>query len=406
MKTLPLVSGIALLVGLGAAGPSGGAQEVKQATSTKGAVAPIRSGTGTPVCIDSLVDQSGGACLEAASAPTFGKLYPLGPEFNIDPLGRVGVGTLAPQRALDVDGMVRSRFGGIEYPDGTIQSTATLTGPQGPPGPLTPPEPTTTIGSIQFAGFGCAPTGMPLYSFTHAVSNPGGGSSLVSLSFAKDVDACSFLILGAAVSGTVYPSAIVTVGTLRITLHDVRVTSVEMLSIENEHPREKVVLEVESLRWDETVAGTSGDWDLLTSTGSGSPSLAGSSLRFVNVDTGSVPSGDYPFDFATQTTSHPLGSPSFTSNLILERSYDDLTPSLLHACAAGVILTQVEAVEMRFSTILGIDTEYLRYDLTDARVTEVRLERKPTGEFVEVVSLDFTSMLWSFDQDGVITKVP
>jgi hypothetical protein len=49
-------------------------------------------------------DFSTGNCLTADSTPTFGRLYPLGPEFNIDPAGRVGIGTTSPSAALDVIG--------------------------------------------------------------------------------------------------------------------------------------------------------------------------------------------------------------------------------------------------------------------------------------------------------------
>ncbi|MDP6763916.1 MAG: FG-GAP-like repeat-containing protein [Planctomycetota bacterium] len=49
--------------------------------------------------------------------------------------GDVGIGVLYPERPLDVEGVVRSRAGGFEFPDGSLQATATLEGPQGPTGP-------------------------------------------------------------------------------------------------------------------------------------------------------------------------------------------------------------------------------------------------------------------------------
>ena len=52
--------------------------------------------------------------------------------------GNVGIGTETPQTKLDVDGVIRSSSGGIEYPDGTVQTTATLVGPAGPTGPAGP----------------------------------------------------------------------------------------------------------------------------------------------------------------------------------------------------------------------------------------------------------------------------
>jgi hypothetical protein len=60
-------------------------------------------------CADSLRDQSApGTCLQASSVPTIGSLLPLGPLFNVDSAGHVGIGTLAPEHALDVVGDLRS----------------------------------------------------------------------------------------------------------------------------------------------------------------------------------------------------------------------------------------------------------------------------------------------------------
>lgn len=88
------------------------------------------------VCSDDLIDQAGGACIEASSVATLGKLYPIGPDLFVDPVfGRVGVGVTDPTQALDVDGVIRSRAGGIQFPDGTIQTTKSLQGPAGLPGP-------------------------------------------------------------------------------------------------------------------------------------------------------------------------------------------------------------------------------------------------------------------------------
>ena len=88
------------------------------------------------VTADDLVDQAGGSAIQASSVPTLGKLFPVGPKLFVDPaFNRVGVGTTAPTQALDVDGVIRSRSGGIQFPDGTIQTTKTLQGPPGAPGP-------------------------------------------------------------------------------------------------------------------------------------------------------------------------------------------------------------------------------------------------------------------------------
>ncbi len=49
--------------------------------------------------------------------------------------GGVGIGTASPSRPLDVAGVIRSTTGGFEFPDGSVQSTATVAGPPGPTGP-------------------------------------------------------------------------------------------------------------------------------------------------------------------------------------------------------------------------------------------------------------------------------
>jgi hypothetical protein len=56
-----------------------------------------------PTCALTLRDQATGECLGASSSPTLGAFYPLGPEFNIDPAGNVGIGTLGPLHRLHVE---------------------------------------------------------------------------------------------------------------------------------------------------------------------------------------------------------------------------------------------------------------------------------------------------------------
>lgn len=65
--------------------------------------------------------------------------------------GNVGIGTSAPASTLTVAGIVQSTTGGFEFPNGTIQTTATLQGPrgpQGPPGPTGPPGATTIASCV------------------------------------------------------------------------------------------------------------------------------------------------------------------------------------------------------------------------------------------------------------------
>ena len=64
------------------------------------AVAPM---VATFPCASSLVDQAGGACIEASSQPVLGAVYPLSQDFNINPLtNNIGVGITAPGAKLHV----------------------------------------------------------------------------------------------------------------------------------------------------------------------------------------------------------------------------------------------------------------------------------------------------------------
>jgi len=90
----PAPSGSSAAVGVGGVqvGPAG----------NRAAAAP------SGFCAGSLQDQAqSGQCIAASSAPQIGSLYPLSEALNVDGAGRVGVGTLAPQHALDVDGDLR-----------------------------------------------------------------------------------------------------------------------------------------------------------------------------------------------------------------------------------------------------------------------------------------------------------
>ena len=66
---------------------------------------PHTPGMPAPTCMDSIMDQANPLnCVNASSIPTFGMLYPLGNEFNIDASGHVGVGTTSPAAQLHVFG--------------------------------------------------------------------------------------------------------------------------------------------------------------------------------------------------------------------------------------------------------------------------------------------------------------
>jgi hypothetical protein len=64
----------------------------------------------------------------------------------------VGIGTSTPQFPLDVAGIVRSSTGGFQFPDGSVQTSATVSGSQGPAGPQGPAGATGAQGPIGMSG--------------------------------------------------------------------------------------------------------------------------------------------------------------------------------------------------------------------------------------------------------------
>jgi hypothetical protein len=78
-------------------------------------------------CAPGVVDLSTGNCVSAASLPALGKLYPLGPELNIDSSGRVGVNTTSPLYRLHV---IESAGTGVFAQGGTtgVRGDANLAG--------------------------------------------------------------------------------------------------------------------------------------------------------------------------------------------------------------------------------------------------------------------------------------
>lgn len=105
------------------------------------------SAGGPPIYADALKDRSGGQLIGASRTPTMGLLFPMTKELRVHPNGNVTLGTNTATARLDVNGMIRSRSGGIRFPDDTVQTTAQLVGPpgetgdEGPQGPSGPTGP-------------------------------------------------------------------------------------------------------------------------------------------------------------------------------------------------------------------------------------------------------------------------
>lgn len=119
---------------------SGGTLSGSQGTSVRGTTSsPVAASLTCSAGVDDFSNP--GSCIPGSTSPMLGMLYPLSNDWFIDSLGSVGLGTTSPTSRLDVDGMIRSRSGGLMFPDGTVQTTATLVGPQGPAGPVGPQGP-------------------------------------------------------------------------------------------------------------------------------------------------------------------------------------------------------------------------------------------------------------------------
>ncbi|MEM7201703.1 MAG: tail fiber protein [Planctomycetota bacterium] len=105
--------------------------------------------TATGTCADRLRDVDSEGCFAASSTPRLGHLMPLNSHFNVDPVGRVGIGTTAPGTQLDVAGTARVQ--GLMLPNGASDGMVMTSDGSGraswqpplagPPGPLGPQGP-------------------------------------------------------------------------------------------------------------------------------------------------------------------------------------------------------------------------------------------------------------------------
>ncbi|HIG11874.1 MAG TPA: VCBS repeat-containing protein, partial [Planctomycetes bacterium] len=108
------------------------------------------------VTADALVDRTLGTLVGVSKfTPIKGLLFPLSDDFMVRANGWISMGTPNATARLDVAGAIRTRSGGIIFPDGTTQVSATLVGPAGATGPVGAQGPVGPTGAQGPAG----PTG-------------------------------------------------------------------------------------------------------------------------------------------------------------------------------------------------------------------------------------------------------
>ncbi len=93
--------------------------------------------------------------------------------------GKVGIGTATPASPLTVDGIIQSTSGGIKFPDGSTQQTATLQGPAGPEGPQGPQGPQGPAGpplKLPYSG-----TASSIGTVFQIQNDDGGGDAIVGM---------------------------------------------------------------------------------------------------------------------------------------------------------------------------------------------------------------------------------
>jgi hypothetical protein len=108
------------------------------------------------VTADALVDRTLGTLVGVSKlTPIKGLLFPLSDDFMVRANGWISMGSPNATARLDVAGAIRTRSGGIIFPDGTTQVSATLVGPAGATGPVGAQGPVGPTGAQGPAG----PTG-------------------------------------------------------------------------------------------------------------------------------------------------------------------------------------------------------------------------------------------------------
>ncbi|HEX4630315.1 MAG TPA: collagen-like protein [Chthoniobacterales bacterium] len=127
---------------LSLSGGKGGATTSTSAPAGRGAGVNISGGDGGNAPPGGINGIGGNVVLRPGAAGTGGNTPGANGKILLAPdYGRVGVGTFLPTSKLTVVGMIESQNtpnatdGGVTFPDGTVQTTAQLTGPVGPPGP-------------------------------------------------------------------------------------------------------------------------------------------------------------------------------------------------------------------------------------------------------------------------------
>lgn len=341
-------------------------------------------------CLQTVEDAASGDCVHVSSQPTLGMLLPLGPELFVDSFGRVGIGTLAPATTLDVAGVVRSRAGGFEFPDGSLQSTATLVGPQGPPGPagpLEPPLPATSLGTVSFTGsINCDATSLAVYELSLELD----GGNLGQLVFSKEVDACTPELFDAwSPPATNFPSVDFTLGDLGLQLEDASILEICVRAAPDTGsgslpPRAELTLTYQKIHWIWTgPQANSTSWDRFTFTGTGAD-LGGASLLFALPDQDALTSGVELFDGALTTVG--LGE------VELVKPPDSFTPRGWLTALKNLSLGDSELELRTYSSAMLRDVAAFGAELGTPRILGLRFELDPSWGLSEVWRLDYTGL--------------